>query len=104
MQSVVRGGIGERELPARVMALNDLDRVRHPFDAVEEAALRWRGAQTEADLGFDPRVDEVLKRHPRAVMGSSYQRAIVNRAPDRLPAAIARPDGPDCAGALWAPR
>ena len=97
VQAVAGGAVGELELPARVVALHDLDGVRDPLDALEQdppgLPSAARRLQAEADLGLDARLRQAGERHHATrCRRRADQRAVVDRAPDRLVDAVARPD------------
>src|SRR5512138_2825373 len=75
-----------------MVALDDLDRVRHPLDAFDQRPLARRLPQPEADLRLDARIHQAGERYARPLLGRAYQRAVVDRPPDRLVDAIPRPD------------
>src|SRR6478672_1348971 len=93
MQPIVRRGIWQREFPGWMVALHDLDGMRYPPDALDEVALIRRGAQPEADLGLDSRIDEPGERDACTVTGGADKRAVIDGPPNGLVDAVARPDG-----------
>ena len=96
MQPVVGRAIRDRDLPVGVVALDDLHRMRDPFDAGKELgniARLWWTMQLEADLRLDARLREPLEPHFGAIALCLNQAAVVDHAPHRLVDAVARPQG-----------
>src|SRR5207344_856885 len=96
VQPIHCGAVGELELPVGKGALHDLDGVRGPPDRCDEvvgANAARSMLQPEADLRLDARVRQAGEPDDGAITFGTDQRAVVDRSPDRLVDAVARPDG-----------
>ena len=88
LKSVPRG-------PAPEALLEAIDWVAHSIEIVQSRRVRAarRRLQAEADLGLDARVEQAVERNRASIARSEARGAVVDRAPDRLVNAVARPDG-----------